>query len=43
MIIGKAPAILLGDISLWIYSMIFASFLVTGISTCPKCGKEKDL
>jgi hypothetical protein len=42
MIIGKAPAILLGATSLWVYSMIFASFLVTGITTCPKCGKEKD-
>ena len=42
MIIGKPASILLGAICLWIYSTLFASFLVTGISTCPKCGKEKD-
>ena len=41
-LIGKGPAILLGAVCLWIYSTIFAACLVQGVSTCPKCGDEKD-
>ena len=41
-IIGKAPAIFLGAICLWIYSTLFAALLVQGVSTCPKCKEPKE-
>lgn len=41
-IVGKPAAILIGAGCLWMYSMFFSALLVQGVSTCPKCGKEKD-